>query len=87
MKDYYSSDLNTGLEDLIMNWQEKFYCRKHGTIEWHEELVTFGMFGLYGRLEASFNGYEAARKSRLLDQGAHVSIGNYEVYKDLNYVF
>lgn len=68
-----------------MNWQEKFLCRRKGSIEWREELVTFGMFGLYGRLDAYFDGYEAARKARALDNGASVWIGDYEVKKDLNY--
>ena len=68
-----------------MNWQERFFIRKRATLKVDKIEVTFGMFGLYGRLDANFNGVEAARKSRLLDSGEHVYIGNFEVWKDLNY--
>lgn len=68
-----------------MNWQEKFYYRKKATIEVKSVLICFGLFGLYGFLEAPFDGYKAARISHKLDQGLHVEIGNFEVWKDLNY--
>lgn len=68
-----------------MRWQEHFYYRKKGTLEVQEAHICFGMFGLYGHLEACFDGYEAATKARKLDAGYHVEIGGFEVWKDLNY--
>ena len=68
-----------------MNWQERFHVRKKCTTEWYIEDVTFGMFGLYGRLGAFFNGFEAADKSRRLDRGEKVYIGDYEVFKEFGY--
>lgn len=68
-----------------MNWQEHFYYRKKGTLEVQEANICFGMFGLYGHLDAIFNGYEAAAKARKLDAGYKVTIGNFEVWKDLYY--
>ena len=68
-----------------MRFQERFYCRKKGTLDWKTEDVAFGMFGLYGRLDVFFDGFEAARNARKLDQGYHVYIGDYEVYKDQHY--
>lgn len=69
-----------------MNWQEKFYYRKKATLEIQSVTVCFGMFGLYGHLDVFFDGYKAAQNARKLDQGYHVTIGNYEVWKDLNYL-
>ena len=69
-----------------MNWEERFYYRQKATLEVKTVLICFGLFGLYGFLGAYFNGFEAAHKARKLDQGYHVTIGNYEVWKDLNYL-
>ena len=70
-----------------MRWQETFYFRPADdkTAVFESVCVCFGMFGLYGHLEASFDGYEAAKKSRQLDRGEHVIIGKYEVFKDCCY--
>lgn len=69
-----------------MLFQERFKCRKVGTVNDIKTVTAcFGIIGLYGLLDAEFEGNKAYEKAALLDRGYEVQIGAYKVKKDFDF--
>lgn len=63
-------------------WENKFFIRKHASLEWEEIKTCFGIWGLYtalGAEKAMPDGFKLAEQQRWLNMGGHVTIGDYEV--------